>query len=146
MSSGWARIAETESRTSQHRSSGHSGIVYALPDKSIGDIICGALLIAEIPFAGEDRADDPLAGPPAEIADDIRELEVHPNRRHGVSEAAREERPSVRSLSIGGENLNKSNAYELFSLGPRLFRLPALLASFCPQGPPTRLDGAKRLL
>ena len=30
-----------------------------------------------IPLAGEDRADDPHAGPPAEIADDVRELDVH---------------------------------------------------------------------
>ena len=34
-----------------------------------------------IPFAGEDRADDALAGPPAEIADDIRELDVHLRQR-----------------------------------------------------------------
>ena len=30
-----------------------------------------------IPLAREDRADDPLPGPAAEIADDIRELDVH---------------------------------------------------------------------
>jgi hypothetical protein len=66
MSSGWARIAETESRTSQYRSSAHDGIVYALPDKSIVDIIRGALLIAEIPL-------------PARIARTIR-WPVHPLR------------------------------------------------------------------
>ena len=30
-----------------------------------------------IPLAGEDRADDPLPRPAAQIADDIRQLDVH---------------------------------------------------------------------